>query len=376
MNERTIMIGEHLSGEYSIAELARRRGVSRKTAYKWIERYEKAGVEGLEERSRAAHSHPNEITKEMEERILWWKEQRPGWGAPKIHSKLVEYADCPSESTVSNVLRRHGLTRPVRRRWAASPSVGPLENGQGPNEVWSVDFKGWFLMGNGSRCDPLTISDQYSRYLLCCQGIEGGTGTRTVKGLFIRTCREYGLPDRIRSDNGAPFASRGLGGLTALAVWWMRLGIQLERIEPGQPQQNGRHERLHRTLKAAVLKPPSWSLQQQQKAFDAFRRDYNQERPHEALGQKPPASVYQPSKRAYPERLPEVHYPCGWHMRRVSPGGQLKWRGFKVYLSDALVDQVIGLEPVDDGLWRIHFMSLELGQLDERKECIIGRRNL
>lgn len=370
MSERTILIGEYLSGDYSIVELGRRRGVSRKTAHKWIERYEQGGVEGLAERSRAAHRHPNEISQEMEERILSWKAQRPCWGAPKIHSKLVDLADCPAESTVSNVLKRHGLTRAVRRRPRATPSVVPLEDGQGPNQVWCVDFKGWFRTGNGRRCDPLTISDQYSRYLLCCQGMGSVPEMLTVKPLFIRTYREYGLPEKIRSDNGAPFASTGLGGLTSLSVWWLRLGIELERIEPGHPEQNGRHERMHRTLKATVLQPPSWSLQRQQEAFDAFRHDYNQERPHEALGQKPPAEFYRPSTREYPERLPEVKYPFGWIERRVSLGGQLKWRGLKLHVSHALVDQVVALEALADGLWKLHFMSLALGYIDERNKCV------
>lgn len=373
MNERTILIGEYLSGDYSLAELARRRAVSRKSAYKWIERYEQEGLDGLAERSRAAHHHPNEISEEMEEQILTWKAQRPSWGAPKIHSKLVGLADCPAESTVSNVLKRHGLTRAVRRRARATPSAGPLADGQGPNQVWSVDFKGWFRTGNGRRCDPLTISDQYSRYLLCCQGMGSVPEILTVKPLFVRTYREYGLPEKIRSDNGTPFASTGLGGLTQLSVWWLRLGIELERIEPGHPEQNGRHERLHRTLKAAVLEPPCWSLQQQQKAFDGFRQDYNQERPHEALAQKPPALFYRPSAREYPERLPEVSYPCGWVERRVSPGGQLKWRGLKLHVTQALVGQVVGLEAVAEGLWKLHFMSLELGHIDERKQRVVPR---
>ena len=264
----------------------------------------------------------------------------------------------------------------MRRRGRATPSSGPLENGQGPNEVWCADFKGWFRTGNGRRCDPLTISDHYSRYLLCCQGMGSVPQMLTVKPLFIRTFREFGLPLRIRSDNGAPFASSGLAGLTRLSVWWMRLGIELERIEPGHPEQNGRHERMHRTLKAAVLKPPCWSLQQQQKAFDAFRHDYNNERPHEALGQKPPADFYGPGARQYPEHLAEVHYPCGWSERRVSPGGQIKWRGLKLHLSDALIGEVVGLEPMEDGLWRMHFMGLELGRLDERQKRVVPNRNL
>jgi len=250
-----LMISEYLSGDSSIAEIARLRGVSRKTVHKWIGRYEQASVIGLQDRSRAPQVHPNAISSGLERAILEWKARYPLWGAPKIHSKLLGAADCPAESTVSNVLHRHGLTRPVRRRARATPTVGPLASALGPNDVWCVDFKGWFRTGNGQRCDPLTISDAYSRYLLCCQGLSGFTGRRVVQPWFERVFREYGLPAAIRSDNGAPFASIGLGGLSRLSVWWLRLGIGLERIEPGHPEQNGRHERMHRTLKEAVLRP-------------------------------------------------------------------------------------------------------------------------
>jgi len=366
MNERTIMIGEYLSGDYSMAELARRRGISRKTVYKWVERHQRDPAGGLVDKSRAPHHQPHAISKEVEQAILDWKARRPLWGAPKIHSKLSQ-EEGPAESTVSNVLKRHGLTRPVRRRARATPNAGALGLLLGPNKLWCVDFKGWFRMGNGRRCDPLTISDAYSRYLLCCQGLEGSTGWRTVQPLFEATFREYGMPVAIRSDNGAPFASVGLGGLSRLAVWWMRLGIQLERIEPGHPEQNGRHERLHRTLKEAVLAPPRRTLRRQQEAFDGFRREYNEERPHEALNQNPPARVYGPSTRDYPARLAEPEYPESWLKRGVRSNGEIKWQGGLIYLSQALIGQWVGLKPVGDGNWEAYFMSQRLGRVDPRQ---------
>jgi len=361
-----IMIGEHLSGVASIAELARRRGVSRKTAHKWIARYDRESEAGLQDRSRAPHHHPNAVSAEVERLILEWKARYPLWGAPKIHSKLLGRADCPAESTVSNVLQRHGLTRQVRRRARATPSPGPLGTALGPNDLWCVDFKGWFLTGNGRRCDPLTISDAYSRYLLCCQGLSGSTGRRVVQPLFERVFREYGLPVAIRSDNGSPFASVGLAGLSQLSVWWLRLGIALERIVPGHPEQNGRHERMHRTLKEAVLRPPRPHLTAQQRAFDTFRREYNEDRPHEALNQHPPASVYVPSRRDFPSRLAAPEYPESWAKRGVRSNGEIRWRGQKVYLSQALNGQWVGLKPISEGLWNLYFMGAELGQLDER----------
>lgn len=365
INERTIMISEYLSGDYSIAELARRRGISRKTAHKWIGRYAADPVVGLADRSRAPRHHPQALAPELERAILTWKARRPQWGAPKIHSKLRGEPGCPAESTVSNVLRRHGLSRQQRRRARATPNAEPMIRAAGANEVWCVDFKGWFRLGNGRRCDPLTISDAWSRYLLCCQGICGTTGWVTVQPLFERVFREYGLPGRIRSDNGAPFASQGLGGLSPLAVWWLQLGIGLERIQPGHPEQNGRHERIHRTLKEAVsIQSTLW---RQQEAFDEFRRDYNEERPHEALGQEPPGSIYEPSAREYPVRLPAEEYPDGWDKRSVRTNGEVKWEGELVYLSDSLAGRWIGLEPVAEGLWRLYYRHHPLGWLDERK---------
>lgn len=377
MNERIKMVGQYLSEGDSISELARWYGVSRKTVYKWVERYEQLGPVGLEDLSRAPHHHPGAITQAMEKGILEWKALKPLWGAPKIHAKLLGLADCPSESTVSNVLARHGLSHKQRRRQQATPSESPLGHCTAANQVWCADFKGYFFTGDGQRCDPLTITDGHTRYLLCCHGLGEGTGSQLVKPLFITTFREFGVPEALRTDNGSPFASTGLGGLSPLSVWWIELGIRLERIVPGQPQQNGRHERMHRTLKEATANPPSRTLRLQQKAFDAFRAEYNEERPHEALGQKPPGSLYVPSSRDYPERMPERRgYPEDWAKRTVRPGGRIRWQGQEINLSRALCGREIGIKPVGEGQWGVYFESLELGVLDERKGRVEPARAL
>jgi transposase InsO family protein len=284
---------------------------------------------------------------------------------------------CPAESTVSEILRRHGLSRIARRRRRATPSTQPFAACREANAVWCADFKGWFRTGDGAKCTPLTISDAHSRYLLRCQGLDGSTGFSTVQPLFIATFREHGMPRAMRTDNGAPFASTGLGGLSALSVWWVRLGLQIERIEPGQPQQNGRHERMHRTLKAATTQPPAANLRRQQKAFDEFQHEYNHERPHEALGQHTPAEVYEPARRDYPERLPEPRgYPDDWQKRKVRGVGQMKWKGRDVHIGQALVGQEIGFKPVGEGQWAVYFEHLELGHFDERNHRVKPSRRL
>lgn len=371
MSERIKLIGDYESGEVGISELSVRYEVSRKTVYKWITRYEAGGWAALEDQSRAPRHHPNAVAAEIEELLLELKGHRPLWGAPKLRHKLLEALGqerCPAESTVSEILRRHGLSSVRKRRRRAVPSQAPLSHCQAANKVWCADFKGWFRTTDGSKCTPLTISDGHSRYLLRCQGLGGVTGLVTVQPLFIATFREYGLPEALRTDNGPPFASTALGGLSALAVWWVRLGIKLERIEPGQPQQNGRHERMHRTLKEATARPPRANLRAQQRAFDDFRQQYNEERPHEALGQRTPAEFYQASARSYPERLPKQRgYPDGWERRIVRKGGQMKWGGRDIRLTSALWGQEVGLKPMGDGLWGVYFEGLELGSFDERK---------
>lgn len=380
MTERMKLILDHLSGDYGVSALSSKYEVSRKTVYKWIERYEEGGPGALVDQSRARHYQEHAVPEWIVERILLLKAKWPRWGAPKILAKLEEQIDeeyWPCESTVGNVLKRHGLTGKQRRRRRAVPSEGPLSHCKGVNELWCADFKGWFRTGDGGKCTPLTITDGHSRYLLRCQDLGEYTGGEIVKVQFESTFREYGMPDAIRTDNGPPFASVGLGGLTALAVWWLRLGIRLERITPGKPQQNGRHERMHRTLREETADPPRHTMRTQQKAFDDFRAEFNDERPHEALGQKPPGELYEPSERDYPERLPEQRgYPDEWEKRMVRKSGQMKWKGRDVRLSDALRGQQIGLKPVEEGVWGVYFEDFELGHFDERKMRVIPAKKL
>lgn len=380
MDERAMIVGEWLAGGTPVSVLAAKYGVSRKTAHKWIARHSEGSWGALADRSRAAHHHPNAVSGEVERVLLEFKARWPLWGAPKLRCKLLEAVGeerCPAESTVSEILRRHGLSRVRKARRRAVPSENPLSHCQGPNEVWCADFKGWFVTGDGKKCTPLTISDGHSRYLLRCQGIGGETGLVAVKPLFIATFREHGLPAAIRTDNGPPFASCGLCGLSELSVWWMLLGIGVERIEPGKPQQNGRHERMHRTLKEATASPPHANLRRQQKAFDEFREEYNRERPHEALGQKPPAEVYRDSEREYSERKPkQAGYPDDWEKRKVRGCGQMKWKGGDVRINKALVGYEVGLKPLDTGKWAVYFEGIELGIFDERKGRVTGTKKL
>ena len=295
--EREAFIGEYQSAGFGLAELARRFGISRKTAYKWVERFREGNWAGLADRSRAPRNRPTAMKEAMEQKVLEMKAKWPRWGAPKILVKLrgqLGEEPCPSESSISRVLRRHGLVKPQGRRRARAQGT-VLEGYTGPNAIWCVDFKGWFATGDGVICTPLTITDGFSRYLLRCQGLNAGTGGFIVRPILETTMREYGVPGAIRTDNGPPFASVGLAGLSELSVWWLRLGIRVERSRPGCPQDNGRHERMHRTLKEATAQPPSANARGQQRAFDEFRREFNEERPHEALGGQTPASVYAPS---------------------------------------------------------------------------------
>lgn len=381
MTERVKLINEYLSGDYGVAELARRYGVSRKTVYKWVERHRSKGWKALEDRSRAPHVQARAIGAKMEEAILELKKKWPDWGAPKLRQKLKKELGkgrCPAESTVSAVLKKHGLVRKRRKRnRAVSGGAGPLEHCEGPNEVWCVDFKGWWRTLDGKRCEPLTVSDAWSRYLLKCVGLGEGTGGHLVRAHFELLFRERGLPQAIRSDNGSPFASTGLGGLTPLSVWWLRLGIRLERITPGRPQENGRHERMHLSLEKSQARVPQANLARQQKAFEKFVTEYNEERPHESLNFKVPAELYTPSLRSYDGVLPKSRvYPQDWEVRRVRGCGQMKWQNQDVRVTSALVGEAIGLEPLQDGLWGVWFQSLLLGHFDERLKRITRCKKL
>ena len=380
MSERIRMISDYLTGDYGSTERALKYGVSRKTVVKWINRHRAGGWDGLTDQSRAPHHHPNAVAPAIEQLVLALKARWPLWGAPKLRRKLLDTLGagaCPAESTISEILRRHGLSRMAKRRRRAVPSETPFAHCLEANRVWCADFKGWFPTQDGKRCTPLTITDAHSRYLLRCRGLDGSTGWLTVKPLFIEAFREYGTPLAMRTDNGPPFATSTLGGLSTLSVWWLRLGIGLERIEPGKPQQNGRHERMHRTLKEATAKPPRSNLRAQQKAFDEFREEYNQHRPHEGLGQKPPAEFYTRSERQYPERLPaQQGYPDEWQKRLVRQGGRIKWKCREINLTTALWGQQVGFKPVGDGRWAVYFESLELGVFDERKGRIEAAKRL
>ena len=266
--------------------------------------------------------------------------------------------------SIGAILKRYGLTSPPKRRRRASPSR-QLAEPSAANQVWAIDFKGWFRTGDGRRCDPLTLSDVHTRYLLRCQGVDE-TGGAFVQPLLKAAFREYGMPVRMRSDNGPPFASTGVGGLSRLSVWWLRLGIGLERIEPGHPEQNGRHERMHRTLKQETARPPERTLRAQQRAFDRFRLEYNEERPHEALAMATPASLYEPSPRRFPSRLPEMEYPAGFAMRIVQQHGDVNWRFGRFFLGEVLSGETVGFEEVQDG-WRVWFGPLRLAWLDARE---------
>lgn len=372
MEERFRFVEEWKSGDASMAELCRFYGVTRVTGYKWIERYELGGLEALRDQSRAPRRHPNEVPAEMEDLVIAVREKHPSWGAPKIHARLQgDHAGkhIPAESTIGAILKRNGLTVPRKRRRPSRPASEPLAHAEAANTVWCADYKGWFRTADGRRIDPLTISDAYSRYLFRCQALPAADYARS-KPVFEAAFREYGLPERMRTDNGAPFGSNGESGLTGLTVWWIKLGIVPEHIAPGKPQQNGRHERMHRTLKQETASPPARNRRRQQESFDAFRREYNQERPHQALGQKTPASCYQASPRPYPERLREVEYPSAWQVRRVADGGQIRWQVDRVFVAHALAGEPIGLEPIDERHWRVWFSFYPIGVLDSSKRTI------
>jgi transposase InsO family protein len=376
LKERVRFVTEWESQDWSLAELCRDYGITRRTGYKWLARYELSGLAALEENSRAAHVHPNETSEEVQEMILELREKHTRWGARKIRAMLERGAGrkeykVPATSTIGAFLKQYGLTVARKKRPRAEPSPQPLAPAERANALWCIDYKGWFRTGDGKRCDPLTITDRYSRYLLRCQGV-GAADTLHTRAVLEGAFQEYGLPERMRSDNGAPFGSNGRGGLTALAVWWMRLGIQPERIQPGRPQQNGSHERMHLTLGQETASPAAGSSRPQQQRFDAFRQEYNYERPHEGLQMSTPAEHYEPSPRPYPRRLSEPTYP-GWEVRSVSRSGQFKFSVKDVFVSHALAGQSIGLQPLypdQERYWRVYFMKHDLGVLDGKTSRI------
>jgi len=373
MLERRHFMHDFESGNWTMTELCLRYGISRNTGYKWLERYRQSGASGLHDHSRAPRSCPHQTSDELVELILE-ENSRYGWGARKILKRLQKRfpeRTLPARSTIFDILEKHGRVRPRRRlrRWK-HPGAAPF-NTTAPNQVWTVDFKGQFLMRNGIYCYPLTIVDHFSRYLLCCHGLPD-VRTRGVKSQFLRLFRQHGLPDAIRSDNGSPFASTGIHGLTQLNVWWLQLGITHQRITPGNPQQHGAHERMHRALKADATKPPGADLSVQQRMFKRFRNTYNDIRPHEALDDETPASRWGPSSRPLPETLSPPEYPGHIEVRRVSNAGTFRLHSKQRFLSQALAGQHIGLEQINDGIWNILFYDTLLGRFDEPKNNITG----
>jgi putative transposase len=353
-------------GEDSIAELSRRYGISRQTAYKWRGRYQAEGVAGLEEQSRAPEHCRWAMSAATRQRILGIRREHPRWGPRTIRAYLEQHGSRgkpPAASTIGALLLREGLIAARARRRRTPLYSEPLAHATEPNRVWCADYKGWFLCANGERCDPLTATDACSRYLLCCRAVAKTDEVHT-RAVFEAMFREHGLPDAIRTDNGTPFASPAPGGLSRLAIYWLRLGIRHERIDPGCPEQNGRHERMHLTLKQATASPPAANLRRQQERFVAFEREYNEQRPHQALAYRTPASVYVPSPRSYPRRLPEIEYSAEVLVRQISRNGYFSWKHEAVFVSEVLAGENIGLMENEEGLYEVYFGPLLLGWFD------------
>jgi len=365
MDERMRFVIRLSDGE-SMALLCREFGISRKTGYKIFERYQQCGLDGLTDRTRRPFRYANQLPEQVEAAIVSAKKEKPHWGARKIRDRLLRRLPhaikIPAASTVHAVLDRHGLvTRMKRPRTRAQGT--PLSEGLHPNDLWCADYKGEFQLGNRDYCYPLTVTDHASRYVLMCEALES-TRQELALRAFERLFRERGVPAAIRSDNGVPFASpHGLFQLSRLSVWWLRLGIAIERIRPGHPQQNGRHERMHLTLKKEATRPAGANILQQQAKFDAFLEEFNTERPHEALAMQCPADVYLPSRRPY-SGLPEPHYPFHDKTVVVTSCGRLCLYRKKINLSKSLAGQAVGVKEVDHGIWLVSFMDYDLGYID------------
>lgn len=369
MSERMCFVGRLAGGE-RMTDLCREYGISRKTGYKFWDRYRRFGPVGLYDESRAPISIPHRTAEELRKRVVGWKEKHPTWGAKKIKAEMERSHKglvLPSCQTVHSILLKAGYVKRRKQRRRVPGYTGKLKSSVRPNEIWGADFKGEFKLGNQRYCYPLTVSDHYSRYLLCCEGLET-TRHFGVKTGFWRTFVEYGLPDKIRVDNGSPFASKGIGGYSKLSVWWLRLGVQVERIEPGHPEQNGRHERFHLTLKQEATRPSGSNLLQQQEKFDRFQEEYNTKRPHEALQMKRPAEIYRKSKKTFPEELPPLEYPLHDLVRKVSDHGMITsfGRSSAFHIGAAFSGENVGLRETEPGRWLVTFMDLDLGYVDQK----------
>jgi transposase InsO family protein len=367
MEERLRFVARLLEGE-GMSDVCREFGISRKTGYKIFNRYKQEGLEALCDRSRRPVRYANQLPEQIERLIVETRRDKPHWGARKIRELLVRRlagdVHIPAKSTVHAVLDRHGLVKRARQRRRANKAEGtPLSQATQPNELWCADFKGEFKTGDGRYCYPLTVTDQASRMILACEAFES-TKEQPVIEAFVRLFKDRGQPSAIRSDNGLPFASpNGLYNLSKLSVFWLRLGIAIERIKPGHPQQNGRHERMHRTLKQETARPPGINALQQQARFDDFISEFNEERPHEALDMRTPAELYAPSSTPY-EGLPDVEYPFHDRDILVTACGRICMARKKINVSTVLAGQKLGIKEVDDGIWLISFMRYDLGYID------------
>jgi transposase InsO family protein len=369
MDERGRFVQAYLSGQFSMTELCRGAGVSRPTGYLWVGRYRCQGEAGLVDRSHAPQRCPHRTPETVVAQLVALRRQHPHWGPRKllrVAAKRWPALPLPSRSATAGILNRAGLVaeRP-RRVPAPQRAAQAVQRPVAPNALWTIDFKGQFRTGDHRWCYPLTVADAASRYLLECHGQLRPNAAPVLQRLR-RLFREQGLPERIHSDNGVPFASTGIGGLSRVSLEWLKLGIGIERSRPGCPQDNASHERMHRTLKQATARPPAAHLAAQQRRFDHFRREFNHERPHEALADHLPDEFYRPSPRAYPERLPEPHYPGHFEWRRVTHAGELRWRGRRLFLGNVLARELIGLEEIDDGVWSVYFAHHLLARLDEQ----------
>lgn len=366
MDAKVHFIAAVLEGEESMTELCERFAVSRTAGYQLVNRYREEGERAFRPRSRAPHRIPWAVMPAHQEAILALRDAHPRWGPKKLRAKLCAQApgqQWPAWSTIGDLLKRNGRVASRRRRPGVAPGPSTLAAALEPNAVWCIDFKGWWRTQDGMRCDPLTLSDAYSRMLLCAELLER-CDYECSRRVLERVFREYGLPAVMRSDNGPPFASVGAGGLSRLAVWWVKLGITPERIAPAKPQQNGCHERMHRTLKAECAHPPAATRVAQQRRLDEFRAEFNHQRPHEALGQTPPVQHYQAALRRFPARLEDPVYPADYDLRRVRHNGELRWQGELVFLSESLSGEVIGLFENQHGDQEVYFGPVHLGTID------------
>jgi transposase InsO family protein len=363
VEERMRFVDMVVQKQEAFAAACRQFGVSRKTGYKWLERYEDEGVEGLKDRSRAPLHHPQAVAERIAERCMAVRRAHPSWGPVKVQAWLAAHwprTRWPAASTIGTLFDREGLTVKRRLRRRSPPSSAPFAQCAGPNDTWCIDFKGWFVTGDGKRCEPLTLSDAHSRYLLRCQALPRTDADHAWPVLYA-AFREFGLPLRLRSDNGPPFASCGAGGLSQLAVKVIKAGVVPERIAPGKPQQNGRLERLHLTLLQDTANPPASSLRGQLKRLRRFQRLYNEERPHQALGNDTPAKHYAASPRRFDGVLREPSYGADQAVRRVRHNGEIRWQGNTIYVSAALIGEPVGLIEDDDGDCTVCYGPILLG---------------